>query len=88
VTVERETYEFRPVTVRDASNKAYLGSWHYQITALGGRPIGTWLTMVNHAGVNGFVIQNLATGVYLLWIRVDDDNPFLPVPKPVAFSVA
>lgn len=88
MTIERETYEFRSVTVTDAKNKPYLGAWHYQITASDGRPTGTWLPMVGHAGVNGFVIQNLANGVYLLWVRLDDDNPYLPVPKPVPFSVS
>jgi hypothetical protein len=87
-TLQRETYEFRPVTLRDAAGLIYTGGWHYQITVYGARPTGTWLPAVTHAGKVGFVIQNLAAGTYLLYPRLDDDNPYLPVVEPVPFTVA
>ena len=87
-TLERETYEFRTATIRDAKGLAYTGGWHYQITPLGQRPVGAWLPSVSHAGATGFEVQNLTAGTYLLWLRLDSDAPYLPVVKPVVFSVA
>jgi hypothetical protein len=85
--VERETYEFRSAAVRDAAGLLYTGTWHYQITPHNERPVGTWITAVTHAGKTGFTIQSLTAGDYLLWIRLDDDSPYLPVVAPVLFSV-
>lgn len=87
VVLERETNEFRAVTVRDAAKAVYGGTWHYQITAYGQRPTGAWVASVSHLGKSGFSVQGLARGVYALWVRVDDDSPYAPVPKPVLFSV-
>jgi hypothetical protein len=84
---QRETLEFRPVTVRDTAGTVYTGTWHYQITAWNLRPVGTWLPSVSHAARTGFVIESLTAGDYALWIRLDDDNPYLPVVEPVLFSV-
>lgn len=88
VIIQRESNEFRAVTPRDAQGVAYVGGWHYQITLYGERPVGTWLPSVSHAGKVGFSAQGLARGTYLLWVQIDDDDPFAPIPKPVAFSVA
>lgn len=63
----------------------YTGNWSYQIVPYGTRPTGTWLTAVPQAGNKGINVENLASGYYNVFIRIDGQGAYAPVlnPKPL-----
>lgn len=88
---QRESYEFRPVSLTSKSSGAYTGAWSYQITAERVRPTRTdeaWIAAKTHASRSGIAIQNLTKGTHWVWFRIDDDDPYVPVPDPVTLLIS
>jgi hypothetical protein len=87
VAYQRETDDWRGFTLTNQGS-AYAGSWSYQITARGSRPIGTWLSAVTLNSRKGIDIQGLAAGRYWVWFRIEGQSPYAPILDPVDLFIS